>query len=132
MPAYSSASEMGMERRGSMLRRSRSPTKLSSAMTSEKEMGKKPTIIREKGTSLPMMTLAFWSTPQMTATFAASSEVTVISSGKISVSKTMGVTMRQSRRLSRTSRRVMIMVLESTLSPPRCAGTPPPGCAGPR
>jgi hypothetical protein len=50
-PRYSWASVKGVASKGSRLLRSFSPTNVSSATTSEKEMGKKPTTINRKGSS---------------------------------------------------------------------------------
>ena len=83
-----------------MLRRSVSPAKLSSAITSETVMGKKPTIISRKGMKRSAITLApYWRTKP--TTWPA---VKFIRAGKNKVSTTTGKTIRQSRSWSRTSR----------------------------
>jgi len=53
LPRYRARSEIGVERSDSSVFRSFSPTNDSRAMTREKEVGKKPTIMVAKGTSWP-------------------------------------------------------------------------------
>jgi hypothetical protein len=76
-------------------------------MTSEMEIGKKPTTISKKGIRRgPMGEAPYFSTkPVLTLA------VKFISQGKIRVNITMGQTIRQSRRLSRNSRLVTIKAM---------------------
>ncbi len=92
-----------------MLWRSFSPTKLSRAITSETEIGKKPTTINKKGIkrSATIGASYFWTK------FTAWRAVKFISDGKTSVNVTTGKMMRQSRSWSRTSRRVMTSAIRS-------------------
>jgi hypothetical protein len=129
LPRYNSASETGIDSSGSRLLRSFSPTNVSSAMMSEKEMGKKPTIISKKGLSRSAM-MAFWP-PYCRAKLRTVVAVKSIKKGKIIVRMRMGMVTRQSRRLSRSSRRVMMSAVLKLLCWSRfwtmATAIPPPG-----
>src|SRR4030095_5645449 len=100
-----------MESIGSRLLRSFSPTKDSRAIISEKEIGKKPTIINKKGLiRSTKMGLVYCETQ-----LVAQREVKSIRKGKMTVSTMIGVTIRQSRKLSRSSRRVIIRAVPRLL-----------------
>ncbi len=71
-------------------------------MTSENEIGKKPTIINKNGINRS----AISGVPKRLTKFCAAPAVTVMMMGKTSVSSVIGTTMRQSRNVSRNSRRV--------------------------
>jgi hypothetical protein len=92
----------GVASSGSRLFRSFSPTKVSRAMTSEKDIGKKPTIRSMKGTMRSLTTAA----PNCSVNRNNTRAVKVARAGKTSVRMTIGKMMRQSRKESRTSRRV--------------------------
>ena len=104
LPKYNCQSAIGLDSNGSMLPRSFSPTKLSSAITKEIEIGKKPTTISKKGISRSPMISA----PKRPTKLIARVAVKFIIAGKIKVNTAIGAMMRQSRNWSRTSRRVIV------------------------
>ena len=89
-------------------------------MTSENDIGKKPTINMRNGINRS----AISGVPKRLTKFCATPAVHVIKTGKNSVNNTIGVIMRQSRNVSRSSRRTIIhMPLNQlTLCSTRCNG----------
>ena len=89
--------------------RSFSPTKVSNAITSENEIGKKPTTISRKGINRsPMM-----GSPYLATQFRAISATKLMRTGKNKVRMTIGTTIRQSRSVSRISRPTSVSIIRS-------------------